>query len=89
VGFARVVAARGPGPSTTIQILDEPPASWIDPATGHRVVRLTREPGSASLYFTRNGYTADGKKLVYSTPGVSVLDLATRNPGRLWKAARA
>ena len=67
------------GPSTTIQILDEPPTAWIDPATGHRVVRLTREPGSASLYFNQNGYTADGKKLVYSTPGgISVFDLATR-----------
>ncbi len=57
----------------------EPPISWIDPATGHRVLRLTREPGSASLYFNQNGYTADGRKLVYSTPeGISVLDLATR-----------
>src|SRR6185436_7722016 len=56
----------------------EPPTSWIDPDTGHRVVRLTSEPGSASLYFNQNGYTADGKKLVYTTPeGISVLDLAT------------
>lgn len=56
----------------------EPPASWIDPDTGHRVVRLTKEPGSASLYFNQNGYTADGKKLVYTTPsGISTLDLAT------------
>jgi oligogalacturonide lyase len=56
----------------------EPPKSWIDPDTGHRVVRLTSEPGSASLYFNQNGYTADGKKLVYTTPdGISVLDLAT------------
>ena len=30
---------------------DEPPAEWIEPQTGHRVVRLSREPGSASLYF--------------------------------------
>ena len=57
----------------------EPPVSWIDPDTGHRVVRLTRESGSASLYFNQNGYTADGKGLVYTTPdGISVLDLATR-----------
>ena len=57
----------------------EPPASWIDPDTGHRVIRLTTEPGSASLYFNQNGYTADGKKLVYTTAeGISVLDLATR-----------
>src|SRR5947209_12694075 len=56
----------------------EPPSSWIDPDTGHRVIRLTREPGSASLYFNQNGYTADGKKMVYTTPeGISVLDLAT------------
>lgn len=66
----------------------DPPPSWIDPDTGHRVVRLTREPGSASLYFNQNGYTADGKKLVYTTPeGISVLDLETKEarqvvPGR-------
>ena len=55
-----------------------PPASWVDPDTGHRVVRLTNEPDSASLYFNQNGYTADRKKLVYTTPdGISVLDLAT------------
>lgn len=34
----------------------EPPKSWIDPDTGRRVVRLTDEPGSASLYFNQNGY---------------------------------
>ena len=57
----------------------EPPKSWIDPDTGHRVVRLTDEPGSASLYFNQNGYTADGRKMVYTTPeGVSALDLETR-----------
>lgn len=57
---------------------DTPPKTWIDPDTGHRVVRLTDEPGSASLYFNQNGYTADGRKLVYTTPqGISTLDLAT------------
>jgi oligogalacturonide lyase len=56
-----------------------PPESWIDPDTGHRVLRLTSEPGSASLYFNQNGYTPDGKRLVYTTPnGISVLDLSTR-----------
>jgi oligogalacturonide lyase len=59
---------------------DEPPKSWIDPDTGHRVIRLTSEPGSASLYFNQNGYTPDGKRLVYTTPdGISALDLATRS----------
>ena len=56
-----------------------PPSYWTDPDTGHRVVRLTNEPGSASLYFNQNGYTADGKNLVYTTPeGISVLDLEKR-----------
>src|SRR5213592_3835343 len=56
----------------------EPPKSWIDPDTGHRVIRLTTEPGSASLYFNQNGYTADGKQMVYTTPqGISALDLKT------------
>ncbi|HEV2446993.1 MAG TPA: oligogalacturonate lyase family protein [Candidatus Sulfopaludibacter sp.] len=57
----------------------EPPRTWIDPDTGHRIVRLTNEPGSASLYFNQNGYTADGKKMVYTTPnGISALDLETK-----------
>jgi oligogalacturonide lyase len=56
----------------------EPPRTWIDPDTGHRIVRLTNEPGSASLYFNQNGYTADGKSMVYTTPdGISVLNLET------------
>lgn len=55
-----------------------PPKTWIDPDTGHRVFRLTGEPGSASLYFNQNGYSADGKKLIYTTPqGISTFDLAT------------
>jgi oligogalacturonide lyase len=61
------------------QTTTEPPRTWIDPDTGHRVVRLTDEPGSASLYFNQNAYTADGKKLVYTTPGgISVFNLETR-----------
>jgi oligogalacturonide lyase len=60
-------------------LAQEPPVSWIDPDTGHRVIRLTKEKGSASLYFNQNGYTADGKRLVYTTPdGISVLDLETK-----------
>ena len=56
-----------------------PPKEWIDPDTGHRIVRLTEEPGSASLYFNQNSYTPDGKSMIFTTPsGISVLDLATR-----------
>jgi len=55
---------------------DAPPAFWTDPDTGHRVIRLTQEPGSDSFYFNVNGYTPDGKAMVYTTPdGISVLAL--------------
>ncbi|HEY6389824.1 MAG TPA: oligogalacturonate lyase family protein [Bryobacteraceae bacterium] len=64
---------------TTVHLsAQEPPRTWIDRETGHRIVRLTNEPGSASLYFNQNGYTADGKGMVYTTPdGISVLNLET------------
>lgn len=57
----------------------ELPREWVDPATGHRVVRLSDEPGSQSLYFHQNGYTPDGLKLIITTPsGLSEVDLKTR-----------
>ena len=57
----------------------EPPKSWIDPDTGHRVIRLTREPGSDSFYFNYNAFTPDGKKMALITPGsgIGVIDLTT------------
>jgi oligogalacturonide lyase len=55
-----------------------PPKTWVDPDTGHRIVRLTDEPGSASLYFNQNWFTPDGKKLVYTSPsGIYTMDLET------------
>jgi oligogalacturonide lyase len=57
----------------------EPPTEWIDPDTGHRVVRLSKEPGTASLYFHQNSYSPDGRKLVVTTSdGISTIDLTTR-----------
>src|SRR5258708_15942546 len=44
-----------------------------------RVVRPSEEPGSASLYFHQNAYTAKGDKLLISTPGgLSTVVLASR-----------
>src|SRR5215210_1263961 len=55
------------------------PREWIDPDTGHRVVRLSEEPGSQSLYFHQNAYTPDGTKMIMTTPtGLSVVNLKTR-----------
>jgi oligogalacturonide lyase len=77
--FLTSVALLGGAPLVFAQSNTEPPRTWVDPDTGHRIVRLTNEPGSASLYFNQNGYTANGKEMVYTTPeGISVLDLETR-----------
>lgn len=86
---ASSLTAQAPRPESTVQPGaigsdpswqpgQEPPHSWIDPATGHRVVRLTNDPNSASFYFNVNAYTPDGKEMVYTTPdGISVIDLTT------------
>ena len=56
-----------------------PPREWIDPDTGHRVIRLTEDSGGASLYFHQNGYTESGDKLVITTQaGLSTINLKTR-----------
>src|SRR5919107_2258760 len=55
------------------------PREWIDPDTGHRVVRLSEEAGSQSLYFHQNAYTPDGSKMIMTTPtGLSAVNLRTR-----------
>lgn len=57
---------------------DEPPTEWIDPDTGHRVIRLSKEPDSASLYFHQNTYTPEGDKLIFDTPsGIASVNLST------------
>lgn len=58
---------------------DAPPTEWVDPDTGHRVVRLSSEPGSQSLYFNDYAYTAGGEGLVITTPtGIAMVNLKTR-----------
>jgi oligogalacturonide lyase len=57
----------------------DPPTTWVDKDTGHRVWRLTSEPGSSAFYFNVNDYTPDGKNLIYTAPdGIHVLTLATK-----------
>ena len=76
--FAAVIAVCTSGLLTTIGA-QAPPREWIEPTTGHRVVRLSDEPGTASLYFHQNPYTATGDKMVVSTPqGLATIELATR-----------
>ena len=65
--------------SLALRAAEEPPREWIDADTGHRIVRLSREPDTLSLYFHQDAFTPDGKKMVVLAPGGLVLiDLATR-----------
>ena len=63
---------------TVSRAADPLPRSWIDPDTGHRVVQLSTEPGTNSLYFTQYAYTAGGTKLVMTTRrGIDLATVAT------------
>jgi oligogalacturonide lyase len=65
--------------SVKAQTGPETPREWVDPDTGHRVVRLSDEDGSASFYFHQNGYTASGDKLIFSTrSGLSTYNFKTK-----------
>jgi oligogalacturonide lyase len=51
-------------------------ADWIDADTGHRVIRLSTQPRSSSLYFHQNTYTPKGDKLIFDTPdGIAAVDI--------------
>lgn len=55
------------------------PKDWIDPKTGHRVVRLTdtNEEGAGVLYFYRPAYTPGGDMMVYKSPlGIGMVRLS-------------
>src|SRR6476659_9293500 len=55
---------------------DDPPSDWIDPTTGHRVIRLSTEAGSQTLYFHDNQYSPEGDKYVFtSRSGIWLVDL--------------
>jgi len=57
--------------------------TWIDAATGHRVIRLTSEPNSSDLYFNNNAFTSDGQMIygvfdpVTETSAIYALNLTT------------
>ena len=75
VSIATVICVLGFG----TRAAEEPPREWIESATRHRVLRLSREPGTSSFYFHQNAYTADRHKMVVSTrDGLSTINLQTR-----------
>lgn len=70
----------------------EIPKTWIDKDTGHKVVRLSEEPDSRSLYFHQNAYTHDGDKLVISVEnprGIAVVDLRSFEVKRIYESPTA
>jgi oligogalacturonide lyase len=57
----------------------QPPKTWVDKDTGHRIWRLSDEPNSGGFYFNINAYTADRKQMIYTaSDGIHVLDMDTR-----------
>ena len=81
--LAGLAGLAGPGPGggsglvPALRAAD--PVEWVDPDTGHRVVRLSDEPGTDTLYFTQNGYSPDGRLLYVTTHGaIGTIDWRTR-----------
>ena len=74
VALVLAVAAAG----TAFQAQPAPSRrDWIDPATGHRIVRISDEPGSTTLYFHDSAFSAAGDRMMLRTPkGVGVIDVA-------------
>ena len=65
-------------------VASPPPTDWVDPATGHRIVRLSTEAGTRSIYFHQNSITPDGRFiLVEMKDGLGVIEIATRKNIRL------
>jgi len=72
---ARAADVAAPTPNQPADL----PREWVDPDTGHRVVRLSDEDNTQSLYFHQNPYTPDGTRLVVTVPdGLATINLSTR-----------
>ena len=82
-GFGRTLAALLTLGLTAART-DDPPIEWVDPATGHRVVRLSEQAGSQSLYFHQNAFAPEGDKMVFTAPGgLFTVELKNRKVDRL------
>ena len=58
------------------------PADWIDPDTGHRIIRISTEPDSSSFYFHQEMFTPQGDKMVFDTPsGIAVVAVKSLKAG--------
>jgi len=58
------------------------PADWIDPDTGHRIIRISTQPDSASFYFHQEMFTPQGDKMVFDTPsGIAEVNVKSLSAG--------
>jgi oligogalacturonide lyase len=87
VVLAVIVCAVATGQSNSAASATAPatqPTSWIDKDTGHRVIRLTDQPGSRGLYFNSTAFTPDGKQMAYiANSNIYMVDLHTRKSSML------
>jgi oligogalacturonide lyase len=78
----RIVAFAVLAGGTSAQLQPPPPTEWIDPSTGHRVVRLTDDAGGSTLYFHDNAFSPEGDKVMFSTPrGIAVVEVSKIGAG--------
>lgn len=72
---AQTATADATAKPTTPEAL---PKDWIDPDTGHRIVRLSNKDHSLSLYFNFPAYSPDEKWMVMNrADGISLINMAT------------
>ncbi len=75
---APVAAPAASTPAAATTETDGLPTDWIDSETGHRIVRLSREDNTQSLYFHQNLFTPDGTRIVVTVPsGIETINLRT------------
>lgn len=57
---------------------NQPPTEWIDPISKKRIIRLSQDDNSKSLYFHDKAFTADSRYMVMDTPkGIGLYDFET------------
>ena len=53
------------------------PRDWVDPETGHRIIRLSPDEGASSLYFHQHTYSPEGDRIILHRRGNGGGDLVT------------
>lgn len=67
-----------------------PRSDWVDPDTGHRVIRLSDEAGSQPLYFHDNAYSQLVNMSYYHATGRGGVEPnGSITPGKRWLSSRA